>query len=245
MMDRSLPPAAVIAAAILLGVGIASAGYFVGKGVLDSRVAAARAVTVKGLAEQDVRADLALWPIQFTAAGNTLAEVQSRVDSDATRISEFLKTYGLDGEEVEIRRPTVTDLQAQAYGPDAQGRQRFIVNQTVSVRTNDVDAMLKASSASGELVKAGIVLTEGGQPSFLFTKLNDVKPELIAAATKNARESASQFARDSGSAVGPIRSASQGVVQILPRDGQDQYLERQEINKTVRVVVTVDYALVD
>src|SRR5690606_1056002 len=90
-----------------------------------------------------------------------------------------------------------------------------------------------------ELVAAGVVLSEGGFPQFEYTRLNDIKPELIAEATANARAAAEQFALDSGARVGGIRSANQGVIDISDRD-----FGSPQVNK-VRGVTTVEYFLRD
>jgi hypothetical protein len=141
---------------------------------------------------------------------------------------------------------TATGLLANPYrsGPVSS---RFIVAQTLLLRTTDVDAVAAASQRVGDLVDAGVVLSAEGHagPSYLFTRLNDVKPDMIAEATRRAREGAEQFARDSGSRVGGIRRANQGLFQIQPRDDAPGVREDQQIAKTVRVVSTLDYLLID
>ncbi len=94
---------------------------------------------------------------------------------------------------------------------------------------------------SGKLVKQGIVLANsyGRGTEFLFTGLNRIKPAMIAEATKNARKAAEQFAQDSGSKVGSIRKARQGLFTIRNRDMNSPDL------KIVRVVTTVEYFLKD
>jgi hypothetical protein len=233
----------------LVAVGIALGGWFTGDGFRDGR-AETRYVTVKGLSERDAKADLAFWPLQLIATSNDLAEAQSKLLRDTNEVRTFLKAAGFTDEEMSIQNVKATDLMAQQYrsGPIDS---RYVVGQTLMVRTEKVDALQQVSQNIGELVSRGVVLnSEGnyygaGGPSYVFTKLNDVKPEMIAQATKNARESAEQFARDSGSKVGYIRRANQGVFQILPRDASENTVEASQIFKTVRVVTTVDYYLED
>src|SRR5690606_34429767 len=126
---------------------------------------------------------------------------------------------------------------------------RYILAQSLLVRSNDVAKVGEAAQRVGELVDAGIVLSSEGQPIsgavYLFTKLNDVKPEMIAEATASAREAAEQFARDAGSTVGPIRRASQGLFQILPRDDYPGAYEPKQPVKKLRVVTTLEFLLVD
>jgi hypothetical protein len=234
-----------LVAAIVLAVGAAVAGWFVGDGFRAGREET-RFVSVKGIAEREVKADLALWPLRFVATGNELAAVQAKSRADAEAVRRFVTAAGVPAEAVEVQGVEVTDVLANAYrsGPVDT---RFIVAQTLLVRSTDVDRIVAASQRVGELVDAGVVLSgEGGAgPSYLFTKLNDVKPAMIAEATKRAREGAEQFAADSGSRVGGIRRASQGLFQILPRDDTPGTSEQRQVHKVVRVVSTVDYLLVD
>ncbi|MEO1019947.1 MAG: SIMPL domain-containing protein [Pseudomonadota bacterium] len=239
--------AGTIIAAVLLAIGIAVGGWLVGTGFHAARLAD-RFVTVKGLAERDVEADLVIWPIGFVATGNDLAGVQAKIAQDAEIIRGFLEEAGIAAEAVEVSAVQVQDLLAQAYrsGPVES---RYIIQETMLVRTTDIDAVVDAHAASSALIAQGVVLGgEGGSssgPSFVFTGLNEVKPEMIAEATANAREAAAQFAADSGSALGGIRRASQGLFQILPRDDVPGLFEPQQRNKRVRVVSTIEYFLRD
>lgn len=140
---------------------------------------------------------------------------------------------------------------ANQYGGERPSAARYVVSQTVLVRSQDVDRVLAASARVGELVESGVVLSSSRSgygpsgPTFLFTRLNDLKPGMIAAATANAREAAEQFAKDSRSSLGGIRQANQGVFVILPRDQVGGIPEESQPLKTVRVVTTVEYYLKD
>jgi hypothetical protein len=163
------------------------------------------------------------------------------------RIRAFLRRNGIDSTQTELQEVQVTDNFAQSYRPRGEIATRFIVRQTLMVRSTQPATVLAASQRMGELVSAGVVLSSeeygGGGPTFLFTKLNDVKPAMIAEATANAREAAEQFAKDSRTSLRGIRQASQGVFIILPRDQAPGIAEQGQINKIVRVVSTVEYFL--
>lgn len=235
----------LLAAAALLAVGLAVAGWFIGRGFLEAR-AGDRFVSVKGLAEREVQADLALWPIRFVATSNRLDEAQQKVAADAGKIIAFLVNQGLPRAAVTVQSLEVNDLLAQAYR-SAPIESRFIVAQTLLLRTTDPQKVAQASQNIGELIAAGVVLSNEGQsgPVYLFTRLNDIKPPMIAEATKSARAGAEQFAADSGSRIEGIRRATQGLFQILPRDDTPGTSEEKQIAKTVRVVTTIDYALAE
>jgi hypothetical protein len=232
-------------AAVLLSIGIAVGGWFVADGLREARTGD-RFVTVKGLAEREVKADMALWPMRFVATSNALDEAQAKSRADAEAIIAFLTEAGIGRDEIAVQSLEVTDLLAQAYrsGPVDS---RFIVTQTLMVRSRDVDRVGAASQRLGDLVARGVVLSSDGQasgPAYVFTGLNAIKPDMIAQATRDARAAGEQFAADSGASLGGIRSASQGLFQILPRDAAPGEMESRQISKTVRVVSTVEYALV-
>ncbi|HIC81930.1 MAG TPA: SIMPL domain-containing protein [Kiloniellaceae bacterium] len=233
------------AAALVLAIGVALAGWFVGDGFFQGRKAD-RYVTVKGVAEQDVKADLAIWALRFVATGNDLAEVQRKIAADAVLARDFLIASGFTENEVENSDLQVIDRLAQQY-QQGQVDSRFIIAQTLTLRSADVDGVAATLARLSELVSAGLVLSDENQwnsgPTYIFSGLNDLKPAMIAEATENARAGAEQFAADSGSGVGTIRRASQGVFQILPRDRFPNAREAKQIHKTVRVVSTIEFML--
>ncbi|HMV70865.1 MAG TPA: SIMPL domain-containing protein [Pseudomonadales bacterium] len=230
--------------ATLLAVAVAASGWFVGHGF--ERGHNPRHVTVKGVSERDVKADLALWPLRFVQAGDELGQVQAAIQKDDATVSAFLARHGIDDGQVAFRDLEVTDRAAQSWASDNYPS-RYIISRTVMVRTDAVDTVYQATQATGELVDAGVVLDtqDNNKPAYLYNGLNELKPAMIAEATRNAREAADQFAHDSGARLGGIVTANQGVFQILARDKAPMLQEERQIAKTVRVVATIDYALED
>jgi hypothetical protein len=236
-----------VLAALLLAVGIATAGWFAGRGFLEAR-SADRYVTVKGVAERGVQADLALWPMQFVIADDDLERAQQRMVVAGARVQAFLERNGFEPGEIELQDLSVTDTRANRYGgPPAPFR--YVVSTTLMVRTLDPDRLFAASQRVGELIDEGVVLSSDGPwaggPTYLFNGLNDLKPTMIAEATASAREAAEQFARDSDSKLGPIRRANQGLFVVLPRDQAPGVQEQRQRAKVIRVVTTVEYLLND
>lgn len=236
MSDNRLIPAVVLGG--LLAAGFVGAGALIGQGVVNARVGD-RSVTVRGLAERHVTADLAVLPLRFTASGEVLSEVQARIDADLATVRQFLATQGYPAEAVDLGRLEVADTRSREYG-NQQGP-RFILAQTVIVRTGDVARVQTTTRALNDLVRQGVVLQDFQGPSYIFTRLNDVRPAMIAEATAAARSGAEQFAKDSGAPLGPIRQATQGSFEILPRDGAGD--EGSSVDKKVRVVTTISYRL--
>ena len=237
-----------ISAAVLLALGVAAAGWLIGTGFREGRQLD-RYVTVKGVAERTVMADLAIWPLPVVATGDDLGQVQAQIATQQAEVLAFLTGAGIDESDIALQDLQVTDLYAQAYrsGPV---NNRFIISQTVNVRSKNVQLIRETSQRVGELVNAGVVLSSdrgpaGSSPSYLFTGLVALKPEMIAEATANAREAAQQFAVDSGSSLGGIRRANQGLFQILARDNAPNTTQTRHVEKTVRVVSTIEYLLIN
>ena len=232
---------------LILAAAIALAGLFVGLGFARGR-ASDRFVVVKGVEERPVRADLAIWPLHLVAADNDLSRAHARIEENVRRVRAFLAQQEIDSTHVALQDFSVSDAQANQYGGSSQAGSRFVIKQTVVVRSTDPDRIQRASQRVGELVTAGVVLSSGaeyggGGPTFVFTKLNALKPQMIAQATARAREAAEQFARDSRASIGGIKQASQGVFEILARDQAPGINEPSQVEKTVRVVSTVEYFL--
>jgi hypothetical protein len=234
-MKNNLFAAAILG--VLLAIGLVLGGSYLKSAAVQWK-AAERTVTVKGLAEREVRADLALWPLHFTVTGDALGEVQQRINAQAEIIRAFLGDAGFAPETVTLTSPEVTDRYANSYG-NQRPPSRYSAEATMLVRSDAIDAVKQAMPRVGELISQGVVLSPNYnyRTEFLFTGLEAIKPAMIAEATADAREAARQFAEDSGSRVGTIRSASQGYFSITDLDSYTPDIKR------VRVVTTIDYAL--
>ena len=244
-MSESNRASAFIPGAFILGgfllLGAAALGYLLGDSALQVK-AFERSVTVKGLSEREYAADIVIWPIQFTEAGNDLPALYAAVEGSTEKIRQFLLASGIDAAEVSAGSPSITDKSAQQYGNNGRAEFRYTASQTVTVYSDKVDAVRGVMGTLSRLGKEGIVFTGGdyqSQTEYLFTRLNEVKPAMIEEATREARAVAQKFAEDSDSALGKIRRASQGQFSISARDRNNPHI------KKVRVVSTVEYYLSD
>ncbi|MGE4313123.1 MAG: SIMPL domain-containing protein [Pseudobdellovibrionaceae bacterium] len=238
----------VLFAALLLTLGLIATGWFISSGLTNFRNYD-RYVTVKGLATKDIEADLAIWSLSTTVTGADLVETQGRLEGDGEKVRAFFAKHGFEPDNIKMQNLQVTDNEADPYSSN-RGGPRFVLSQTYIARTADPQKMIAASEDLGTLLKQGVVIGSGQSysaqpPQYLYTKLNDVKTQLLEEATANARQSAEQFAKDSGQDIGVIRTANQGVFQVLPRDPVTNMQEEQQFEKTLRVVVTLDYYLRD
>jgi hypothetical protein len=240
-MDRGIVRAVIIALGLTLG------GLLIGMGFARAR-SADRFVTVKGISEREVTADVAVWPLRLVTAGNELGATYAELQRHVTRVGGFLESQGIDTSQVSLQGFVVTDALANPYAQSERIASRYVIRQTVLVRSSDPQRVLAASQRVAELVNAGVIISSGeeygpGGPTFIFTQLNALKPEMLAESTARAREAAQQFARDAQSGLGSIRRANQGIFEILPRAPGPGMTEESQILKTVRVVSTVEYFL--
>ncbi len=196
-----------------------------------------RYVSVRGLSEREVIADQALWPVKSSAAANSLAEIYTQIDSSQKAIVGFLQAKGFSNGEIMISQPQVSDRQAQLYYDNNSGNnQRYIAEISVLLKTNKIEQVKKASQEISELVGKGVTLTPTNV-EYVYTKLNEIKPAMIEEATQEARKAADKFAKNSGSWIGGIKHAYQGLFTIDP---VHQYTQER---KNVRVVTDVEYYL--
>lgn len=241
---------AIIVGSLLL-IGLALGGYFIGTGIARFK-SDTRTVTVKGLVEKEVKADQVIWTLRFRRAGNELQDAHALIVSDRDASLAFLKNQGFNDDEIS-RQPTCTiDKLAREFGQTEDNeRFRYVVTASLIVTTAKVDLVTRAVGATEELLKSGVVLDgldyDGkANPRYIVTTFNDLRPQLLAEATRNARLTAQQFASDSGAAVGKIRSANQGAIKIFGSDGNDEsapYSPTSTPTKKIRVVSTFEFEL--
>ncbi len=230
--------AIIFAVGAILSAGLLSYGLM--SSVNDFR-SFDRVVAVKGLAEREVKADTAIWPLRVVRAGNAQNIVYEELDKDIQAIREFLVSHGFSDDEISISAPNVLDKLAERWASDDVGL-RYTGDQTLTVYTDKVDQVRLLRQQLSELGKQGVSL--GGDSYYTmveyhFNGLNDIKPSMIEESARNAREVALRFAEHSDSRLGKIRTASQGQFSISDRDSNTPHL------KIVRVVSTVEYQLID
>jgi uncharacterized protein len=243
---------AIVLSAALLALGLIIGGWVMGAQIKATRLSD-RYVTVKGLVERGVKSDLAIWPLSYKEAGDDLALVYAKTESDKKAILQFLEEQGIQPSEIELGVMRVVDTQANEYGGVNRAPRRYIVEQQVTVRTARVDQVGAAAQKTMVLLQKGIVVNSnpGQGLTYKFTSLNSIKPDMITEATRNARAAADRFAKDSGSKVGTIRQANQGVFSIVSADqssgsgegGEGGYMADSSLMKIVRVVTSVQYYL--
>lgn len=199
---------------------------------------ASRSVTVKGLCEREVEADRAIWPIVYKEGGNSLAALSAAVEAKNAIITEWLEGAGFSEEEITVSAPKVENLAANGYMEHR--KYDYVMTAVITVCTDKVKDVLALQQRQFDLTGKGIAIDGANweHPAvYEYTSLNSIKTGMVEEAVANARETAEKFARDSGSRLGKIKSASQGQFSINDRDSNTPYI------KTVRVVSTVNWSL--
>ncbi|MBN2890604.1 MAG: SIMPL domain-containing protein [Bacteroidales bacterium] len=226
---------------IFIFLGLSSLGFLLGNALLQYKQLE-RTVNVKGLSEKEFEADIVIWPIQFLVAHNSLEELYESLDSNSLKIKKFLMQGNIKEEEITFSTPSITDKTANQYSNNEKPEFRYSATQTVTVYSSNIKGVMEVKNTLSKLGKQGIVfLGDNYEASteYLFTRLNEIKPQMIEEATKEARVVAQKFASDSQSKLGKIKSASQGQFSISQRDKNNPHI------KKVRVVSTVEYYLSD
>lgn len=227
--------------AIILSIGLLLLGVFIERGFSEF-AGRDRSVNVKGLAEMEVPADKVTWPLVYKSLGNDLNALYEEIKRSNRTITEFLKEKGLTDKEISINAPVIVDMKAERYGNNQASPYRYNVTTVITVTSNKVDLVRGLITEQGELLKRGIAIITGDYQyniQYEYTGLNTIKPQMIEEATKNARQAAEKFAKDSESTLGKIRHANQGQFSISDRDPNTPHI------KKVRVVTTIDYSLED
>ena len=240
----------IIALALIISFGINA--LLIGRSLQRFRMDD-RSVNVKGLSEREVKADLVVWNIQTRVIYDNLLEGSSKIEEAKNKVVDFLIKNQLKNEEIITEGISVIDKQANQYGNNQQiNTPRYLITQTIQVRSTNVELVQKVSRMTGELLQVGVVISnnEYGNPiQFYFTKLNDIKPEMISEATKNAREAALKFATENDTSLDRLKKANQGLFSIVDRTaslsaGEGGYSSSTvDIYKNVRVVISAEYSI--
>lgn len=223
----------------LLLVGFLGLGYLLSSSIVDIKKME-RTVEVKGLSEREVPADIAIWPITFSMADNDLSNLYQTIQDKNAKVVAFLKSQGFTDSEITISAPSVVDKLAREYDSSYGAKFRYTASSTITLYTNQVDKARESMIKVVDLGREGIAIAgDSYSTQFIYSKLNDIKPAMIEEATKNARQAADKFAKDSDSSLGKIKRANQGTFSIENRDSSTAHI------KKVRVVSTVEYYLSD
>jgi uncharacterized protein len=245
----------LIISSIVILIGISLGSAIIGSALKRFKTED-RFISVKGFSEREVKSDLAVWTLTTSVANNDLSEGSKLIEEAKNKVINFLIKNGIKQEEIIQKDLLVSDKKAQEYGPGNIGDSyRFIIDKKIQVRSTDVDNIQKVSRMTDDLLKAGVVLSNRnqymGSVRYIFTKLNEIKPEMLIEAIDNAKNAAAQFTKESGTKLGNLRKANQGLFSISDRDnylsgqsdGGYNPIGESDLFKKIKVVVNVDYSI--
>lgn len=233
-------PLVSMTVAAIIAVGIALSGFFIGRSIEKFKTSD-RAIMVKGFSEREVKSDMGELMLTFKNPGNDLEKIQNKSDQDIQAVMEFLKAKGLKDEEITLDGTELFDRQTLEHEIREKNENRYIITTNIKVISNNVDLIKDISNHTAELIKQHVNVSPSAR--YYFTKFADLRTDMIAEATQSARKAALQFAKDSGSRVGEIRNAVQGAFSI--KSPNEEYNQVGSILKTIRVVTTVTFNLLD
>ena len=228
----------IIGAACIVSIGLYSLGWTIKTGIVAFKDRD-RIVTVKGLAEREVKADKVTWPLVYKELGNDPMEMYNLLERKNQKVVAFLKNAGIKDSEIIVNPPSISDRQADNYGNDILNY-RYKATSVITVTSTDVEKVTSLIRRQTDLMKQGVAIVNdeyGNSINYDFTGLNTIKPAMVEEATRNARATAEKFAEGSGSDLSNIRTAYQGQFSIEDRDANTPFIKR------VRVVTTIEYNL--
>ena len=243
---------ALIGLGVLLAVGMAAGAYVLGyqaKQIGGGR----QAISVKGLAEKPLKADVAEWTVGVRAVGATRADALQKTRAALPDLKQFLASQGFEANVMRDSPERVTEYYVEQQLPDGRMRnvqQGYQSVQEVVLTSPNLPKIETGFRAIVEFQAQGHPVTYS-EPLYLVSNLEEVKMSLIGAATDNARMRAGEFAKHGGVEVGHMRTASQGSFYILPAGAStevDDYgyggtYDKSTIDKIARVVVTIEYGI--
>lgn len=235
----------------VLALGLLATGLAVSDGLVRMR-RADREVTVRGVATRAVTANHAHWHARYSARAHDLPAALAEVDRASTAIGGYLRASGFTGAQTAPGSADVS-VEDETIDNKPTGQKIYTVRRSIVFATDDVGGVQKVQAGKDQLAQAGIVLDDVGA-AYEYTRLDQIKPAMIADAARDARLAASKFAEDSGSSVGGIKSATQGYFSVSSADaatggGDDEggntngNRTAASPNQSVRVVTTIDYYL--
>lgn len=222
-----------------LAVAIVIMGFFIYKG-LRSFSDKERIVTVRGLSERIVDVDNANLVISYAVGGNEMSEVLKEIEQNNKKIKDFVIAKGLTEKEISVNVPNIKDKKNQEYGGEYNITYRYYATVKITLISNKVSIVRDIEMNQFDLFKEGVNLIKNDyyydgeyNRTYSFTKLNDIKPDMIKESIKNAKKAADEFAQSSNSKIKNIKSAYQGQFEITSTD--------DPLKVKVRVVSTINY----
>jgi uncharacterized protein len=217
-MLKDYIPQIIIAAAVLAAALIFSNAY-------KKRSFTNDTVSVTGMGEKDFESDLVVWNGSFSRKNLDLKTAYSELNADRNTVSNYLIKKGVDAKEIVFDAVNISKDFNNSFDKNGNTSQTFngyILSQSVRIESKDLDKIETVSREVTELINTGVELNSGS-PEYVYSKLAALKLDLIAEASKNARQRAEKIADNAGGSLGKLRNANMGVFQIVGRNSSEDY----------------------
>ena len=204
-------------------------------------------ITVTGSSQKDIRSDYAIWRGDFSSVSPVLADAYEKIKSQSEKVKSYLTGKGITEDKIKfssVRTTTQFVLNDKGYATSQISG--YMVYMDVTVESADVDMIDRLSREASELINQGIDFNSN-PPEFLYTKIADLKVEMIGLASQDAKIRAEQMAKSTGNEVGEVRSSKMGVIQINAKNSTDVsdygINDTSSLEKTIRAVVSMSFSI--
>ena len=205
------------------------------------------AITVTGSAKKRIKSDLVVWSAGVAVQSGQLSAAYGQLSNEIPKIKQYLIGKGIAEDQMTTSAITTTTL----HGKDSNGIETseitgYSLSQSISVRSDDVEKIAQIAREATELINQGILI-ESSAPQYYYTKIGDLKIEMLGEAAKDAKTRAEQIANSTGNSIGAVRSAKMGVLQIAPADSTEVsdmgMYDTSSIDKDMTAVVNISFAV--
>lgn len=233
-------------AAIVLALGLVLSsmvfGWFFAKARKGDEV-----ITVTGSARKRIKSDLVVWSASVSYQAPTLADAYRQLSENIPRVKQYLIGKGIPENEITISSISTTTLRkTDENGQESSKISGYSLRQELQVRSTDIDKIAQISREATELINQGILI-DSSSPQYLYTKLGDLKVEMLGEAAKDAKTRAERIAASTGNSIGTVRSAKMGVMQITAADSTEVsdagISDTSSIDKDITAVVNIGFAV--
>ncbi|MBS1794726.1 MAG: SIMPL domain-containing protein [Acidobacteria bacterium] len=204
-------------------------------------------VTVTGAARKRIKSDLVVWTAAVTYQAPKLADAYRSLSENVPRVKQYLLGKGIPENEITVSSIATTPLhKTDENGQESSEITGYSLRQQLEVRSNDVDRVAQLAREATELIDQGILI-ESNPPQYYYTKLGDLKIEMLGEAAKDAKTRAEKIAASTGNRIGTVRSAKMGVMQITAADStevsDEGISDTTAIDKDITAVVNTSFAV--
>src|SRR3984893_2247413 len=236
----------VFAAGLALAIGLVLGSAIFSWGFMRSKNRD-QTITVTGSARKRIRSDLVIWKAGVSYQSAVLSDAYRALSESVPRVKAYMISKGIAENQITISSISSQTLHAKSSdGEDSGQITGYSLKQELEVRSNDVDKIAKIAREATELINQGILL-ESMPPAYTYTKLGDLKIEMLSEAAKDAKVRAQQIAQSTGSSIGSVRSARMGVLQITPADSSEVsdsgMNDTSSLDKDITAVVNIGFAV--